>query len=71
MQPRVMQLSVAGSEAVTVPAGSFDTYKVEVAPAEGGADHMTIWIAKDKHEPVKYTAVLASMGGATLTGERQ
>lgn len=71
MQPRIMQLTVSGSETVTVPAGSFDTYKVEVAPADGGADHITIWIAKDKHEPVKYSAVLASMGGATLTGELQ
>ena len=71
MKPRIMQLSVTGTESVTVPAGSFDTYKVELAPADGGADHITIWISKDKHEPVKYAAVLASMGGATLTAERQ
>jgi len=71
MQPRIMQLKVAGSETVTVPAGTFDTYKVDLTPADGGADHMTFWIAKDKHEPVKYSAALASMGGATITGERQ
>ncbi|MBV8895157.1 MAG: prolyl oligopeptidase family serine peptidase [Acidobacteriaceae bacterium] len=71
MQPKVMQLSVAGTENVTVPAGTFEAYKVEIAPADGGADHVTVWIAKEKHEPVKYSAVLASMGGATLTGERQ
>jgi dipeptidyl aminopeptidase/acylaminoacyl peptidase len=71
MQPRIMQLTVSGSEKVAVPAGSFDAYKVEVAPVNGGADHMTIWVAKDKHEPVKYSAVLPAMGGATLTGERQ
>lgn len=71
MQPKVMQLTVAGTENVTVPAGTFDAYKVEIVPADGDADHMTIWIAKDKHEPVKYSAILASMGGATLTGERQ
>ncbi len=71
MQPRPMQLTVSGSEKVTVPAGSFNTYKVEITPVDGGADHMTIWIAKDEHEPVKYSAVLSSMGGATLTGERQ
>ena len=66
-----MQLTVAGTENVTVPAGTFDAYKVEIVPADGGADHMTVWVAKDKHEPVKYSAILASMGGATLTGERQ
>ncbi|MGA8028688.1 MAG: alpha/beta fold hydrolase [Bryobacteraceae bacterium] len=71
MQPRVMQLTVVGSDKVTVPAGSFDAYKVEVAPAHGGADHVTIWVAKDKREPVKYSAVLASMGGATITAELQ
>lgn len=71
LQPRIMQLSVSGSENVTVPAGRFDTYKVELTPTDGGADQITVWIAKDKHEPVKYSAVLASMGGATLTAERQ
>lgn len=71
MEPRIMQLTVAGTEKVTVPAGTFDTYKVEIASTDGGADRMTIWIAKDQHEPVKYSAVLASVGGATLTGERQ
>lgn len=71
MQPRIMQLTVAGSEKVTVPAGTFDAYKVELTPAEGGTDHVTIWVAKDKREPVKYSAVLASMGGAMMTAELQ
>ncbi len=71
MQPRIMQLMVAGTEKVTVPAGSFEAYRVELTPAEGGTDHVTIWVAKDKREPVKYSAVLASMGGATMTAELQ
>ncbi len=71
MQPKIMELSVTGSETVTVHAVSFDAYKVELKPADGGADRITVWISKDKHEPVKYSAVLASMGGATLTAERQ
>ena len=71
MQPRIMQLAVTGSEKVTVPAGSFDAYKVELTPVDGGTDHVTIWVAKDKREPVKYAAVLASMGGATMTAELQ
>jgi hypothetical protein len=71
MQPKIMELSVTGSETVSVNAVSFDAYKVELKPADGGADRITVWISKDKHEPVKYSAVLASMGGATLTAERQ
>ncbi len=62
MQPRIMQPTVAGSEKVTVPAGTFDAYKVELTPVEAGTDRVTIWVAKDEREPVKYSAVLASMG---------
>ena len=71
MQPRIMQLSVAASEKVTVPAGSFDAYRVEVVPADGGTDHLTVWVGKENHEAMKYSAVIASMGGATITAERQ
>ena len=71
MEPKIMELSVTGSETVTVNAVSFDAYKVELKPADGSADRITVWISKDKHEPVKYSAVLASMGGATVTAERR
>ncbi|HYX53318.1 MAG TPA: prolyl oligopeptidase family serine peptidase [Candidatus Limnocylindrales bacterium] len=66
---KLMELKVVGSESVTVPAGTFDTYKVEVTSADGGGDKRTLWIAKDSRKPVKVTAVLAEMGGATLTQE--
>ena len=66
---KVLQLSVAGSESVTVPAGSFDSWRVEVSAADGGADKKTLWIAKDSHKVVKVKAVLAAMGGAVLTEE--
>ena len=62
-------LKVVGTESVTVPAGTFDAYKVELASADGGADKQTLWIAKDSRKPLKMTAVLASMGGATMTME--
>jgi hypothetical protein len=44
---------------------------VEISSADGGGDHQTLWIAKDAHKPVKVAAVLADMGGATLTAELQ
>jgi dipeptidyl aminopeptidase/acylaminoacyl peptidase len=66
---KLMQLNVSGVESVTVPAGTFDAYKVDITSADGGDDKETLWIAKDSHKPVKQSAVLASMGGAILTQE--
>jgi len=53
---------------VTVPAGTFETYKVEISSTDG-PDKETIWIARDSHKAVKESAILASMGGAVLTEE--
>ncbi len=63
-------LRVIGSESVTVPAGTFDAYKVEILSADNDADKTTVWIAKDSRKVVKITAILPSMGGAVLTSER-
>jgi dipeptidyl aminopeptidase/acylaminoacyl peptidase len=66
---KLMQLKVSGVESVTVPAGTFEAYKVELSSADGGADKATVWIAKDTRQPVKSSMVMAAMGGATLTTE--
>jgi dienelactone hydrolase len=66
---KLVQLKVVGSETVTVPAGKFDAFKVELKSADGGSDQSTIWIAKDSRQAVKVSAVLAAMGGATMTAE--
>ena len=66
---KLMQLKVAGSESVTVPAGTFDTFRVELSSADGGSDKSTLWIAKDSRKLVKVSSVLAEMGGATMTAE--
>ncbi len=68
-KPSLKQLTVAGSETVTVPGGKFETFKVELTSADGGSDKTTVWIAKESRIPVKISAVLASMGGATMTSE--
>jgi dipeptidyl aminopeptidase/acylaminoacyl peptidase len=70
-KPQLRQLKVIGSESVTVPAGTFDTYKVESTAADNDADKQTIWIAKDSHKVVKIAATLPSLGGAVLTSELQ
>ncbi len=66
---KVMALKVVGTESVTVPAGTFDAFKVELTRGDGGSDKATLWIAKDSRKPVKMTAVVAEMGGAIMTAE--
>jgi len=66
---KLMQLQVAGSETATVPAGTFDAFKVELSSADGSAGKYTVWIAKDTRTPVKISTVMAEMGGATLTAQ--
>jgi dipeptidyl aminopeptidase/acylaminoacyl peptidase len=68
---KLMQLRVAGAESVTVPAGTFDAFKVEITPADGGAGKVTVWIAKESRKAVKVSAVMPEMGGATMTAELQ
>ena len=66
---KLMQLKVSGVESITVPAGSFEAYKVEISSADGGTDKETLWVARESHKAVKESAVLPSMGGAVLTQE--
>jgi len=66
---KLMQLQVAGSENITVPAGTFDTFKVELSSGEGGPDQSTVWIAKETRTPVKISTLMVEMGGAILTAE--
>jgi dipeptidyl aminopeptidase/acylaminoacyl peptidase len=66
---KLMQLKVTGTENVAVPAGTFDSYKVEISSAEGGPDKSTIWVSKEGRQPVKSSMVVAEMGGATMTSE--
>jgi hypothetical protein len=51
-----------------VPAGKFDTFKVEIT-ADGTQGSMTIWVDKQTHNPVRVLSALATMGGATMTAE--
>ena len=62
-------LKVAGVESVTVPAGTFDVYKVEITTAENEAEKTTVWVAKDTRKVVKMSTVLTRLNGAILTAE--
>ncbi|MGD0891004.1 MAG: alpha/beta fold hydrolase [Terracidiphilus sp.] len=66
---KLFQLSVPAEESVTVAAGTFNTFRVEIVAADGGGDKKTLWVAKDSRKVVKASAVVAAMGGAVLTQE--
>jgi len=66
-KPQIKQLKVVGSESVTVPAGTFDAYKVEILSAENEAEKQTVWIDKASRKVLKIEAVLTNLNGAILT----
>jgi dipeptidyl aminopeptidase/acylaminoacyl peptidase len=63
------RVKVAGAETITVPAGSFEAFKLEVTSAEGETDKTTVWVAKESRKVVKIVAVFPRMNGAVLTSE--
>jgi len=68
-QVEMKQMKVVGLESITVPAGTFEAYKIEVADAEGGGGKTTVWVAKDTRQVLKLSAVLTQLNGAVLTAE--
>ena len=66
---QIKQLKVVGTESITVPAGKFDAYKVEIVAADNEADKQTVWIDKASRKVLKISAVLPSLNGAILTSE--
>jgi hypothetical protein len=63
----VKALEVVGKESVTVPAGTFDAWKVQVSGTDGGTT--TLWVVPDTRQVAKISAVLPAMGGAILTAQ--
>jgi len=68
-KPQMKQLKVVGTESVTVPAGTFDAYKLEIVAADNDADKQTVWIDKASRRVLKISAVIPSLNGAILTSE--
>jgi len=63
----VMQLSVAGSDNVTVPAGTFDAFRVEITGE--GDSKMTLWIAKQSRAVLKIVTSAPGAAGLKMTAE--
>ena len=51
---------------MTVPAGTFDAFRVQIS-FEGGGPKAIVWIAKESHQAVKI--MTGSPAGATMTSE--
>lgn len=68
---KLMGLKVVGIEDVTVPAGTFKAYKVEIAPADGEAGGSTIWVAQADGKLLKERQVMPQMQGAVVVSELQ
>jgi hypothetical protein len=60
-----VQLKVLGMERVTVPAGTFDSYKVELTAADGRSSRETLWVDKDSRMLVKASGVDELYGAFT------
>jgi dipeptidyl aminopeptidase/acylaminoacyl peptidase len=66
---KLMQLEVADTEQVTVPAGTFEVVKLEVGSAEGEPGGRSVWVDPATRRVVKMRAVLPQMNGAIVTVE--
>lgn len=66
-----MELAVISTEEITVPAGKFMAYKVEVKPSNGDAGGSTIWVAKEGGKLLKERQSIPQMNGAVFTSELQ
>ena len=71
LKVKLMELEVSGEEKVTVPAGSFDAWKVVVTSEADGNQKLYFWIDTKSRRFVKASAVLPEMGGAQMTVELQ
>jgi hypothetical protein len=64
---RTVRLETLGSEAVTVPAGTFDAFKIEMSSDDGS--RTTVWVAREGRAVVKFVGVRPQLQGATVTSE--
>ena len=66
---QLKQLKVVGKEKVTVPAGTFDAFKLEVSSAEGEGGKTIVWVEPQTRRVVKSSATIPQLNGAVITSE--
>jgi hypothetical protein len=68
-QVKRLQLRVMDEETVTVPAGTFDTWKAIITSLDGGSDTYALWVEKRTHRLVKFAMSIPNLGDAFATAE--
>jgi dipeptidyl aminopeptidase/acylaminoacyl peptidase len=63
LRPTIKQLRVAAVEDVTVPAGTFKAWRVQIGSAEGEPGDQTVWIDTVSRRVVKISATVPQAGG--------
>ncbi len=66
---RMLQLRVMDTETVSVPAGTFDTWKVLITFLDGGTDSYALWVEKRTHRVVKMAISVPHLKDALATAE--
>ena len=68
-QVRLLQLRVMDSETVSVPAGTFDTWKVLITSIDGGTDAYALWVEKRTHRVVRMAVSVPNLHDALAIAE--
>src|SRR4051812_35733611 len=66
---KTLQLRVTDAETITVPAGTFDTWKVIIAPTDGGSDTYGLWVERRTHRVIRVAISVPNLGDALATAE--
>jgi hypothetical protein len=69
LRVKQLQLRVIDDETVTVPAGTFDTWKALITSLDGGSDTYALWVEKRTHRLVKFAESVPNLGDAVATAE--
>lgn len=69
-QIKKYEVKLLGTEKITVPAGSFDTYKISVNQVDGG-EKTTYWISSADKSMIRTEAIVPQMGNAKMVAERK
>lgn len=65
----LFQLRVMDTETVSVPAGTFDTWKVLISSLDGGSNMTALWVDKRTHRVVKTAQSMPHLNNSLATAE--
>lgn len=54
---KLVQLKITGTEKITVPAGTFEAYKIELTAPDARSNAKTLWVSKDTRSVLRVQIV--------------